>query len=60
MAATDLFLLITLISMLGIAVFVLSAIINLFQSRSSKNDWKRAIIFFGLTIFFFILFGISL
>jgi len=60
MAATDLFLLITLISMLGIAVFVLSAIINLFKGRSSKNDWKRAFIFFGLTILFFILFGISL
>lgn len=60
MTSTDIFLMITLISILGIIIFTLFAIINFLRRNPSKDEWKKAFFFLGLSIVFFVLFGISL
>lgn len=60
MTATDIFLLTILISLLGVFIFTVSAIVNVLKKEHSKDDLIKAILFLGLTFFFFVLFGISL
>jgi magnesium-transporting ATPase (P-type) len=58
MTASDLLALIWFISVIGIFIFTISAIINLFRKQSSKGDWKKVLVFFILSTVFLILFGL--
>lgn len=60
MMASDLFLLLMLISLLGVGIFVLSALVNLVRRQPVKEEWKRALIFFTLAFVSFILFGLTM
>lgn len=59
MLASDIFALAWFVSVIGIFVFAVSAIINLFRRRSSKEDWKKAFIFFILSAILLVIFGLT-
>lgn len=59
MLASNLFGLAWLLSVIGIFTFVVSAIINLFKRRHSKEDWKRSLIFLVLSVIFLFMIGVT-
>ena len=58
MLASNIFALIWFVSVIGIFVFFISALINLIQGRPAKEDGKKILIFFVLSIVFLTIFGI--
>lgn len=60
MKADDLFLMITLIGLLGVGVFAISALVNAVKGYPTKKEWQRALIFFILAFVSFILFGLMM
>lgn len=45
------------ISVIGIIVFALSAVVNYFRKQTTKEDWKKSLFFLILSVILLVLFS---